>query len=129
MHTFRGSLGRFWFRIALRAEDTLEDLAHAVLSAVRFDEDHLYLFSYRDRFGSLQQVNHHYMEEGPWVHEVQIGELECPLGQPMTFLFDFGDNWEFEITPEKVEPDRRIDRWEILEMHGTPPEQHPRWEE
>jgi hypothetical protein len=129
VHIFRGSLGRFRFRVALRAEDTLEDLARAILSAVRFDSDHLYRFSYRDRFGSLQEVNHHYMEDGPWVHEVQVGGLECPLGQPMTFLFDFGDEWEMEIIPEKVDADRRIDRWEILEAHGEPPEQYPRWEE
>lgn len=129
VHIFKGSLGRFRFRIALRAEDTLEDLARAVLTTVRFDSDHLYLFRYRDRFGSLQEVNHHYMEDGPWVHEVQIGELECPLGQPMTFLFDFGDEWEFEVIPEKVETDRRIERWEVLEIHGEPPEQYPRREE
>lgn len=129
VHIFRGSLGRFRFRVALRAEDTLDDLARAILSAVRFNSDHLYLFRYRDRFGSLQEVNHHYMEEGPWVHEVQVGELECPLGQPMTFLFDFGAEWEIEITREKVDADRRIDRWKILEMRGEPPEQYPRWEE
>jgi hypothetical protein len=42
----------------------------------------------------------------------------------MTFLFDFGDNWEFELLLEAVEPDRAVDKVEILETHGEAPEQY-----
>jgi hypothetical protein len=129
VHTFRVSLGRVWFRIAMPAEDHLDSLASAILSAVHFDSDHLYRFEYRDRFGAIVQVNHPYMEDGPWVDEVQIGELEVPVGQPMTFLFDFGDMWEFDVVLEKIDPEAALKKPVLVERHGEPPEQYPGWEE
>jgi hypothetical protein len=129
VHTFRVSLGRVWFRIAMPAADNLESLASAILRAVHFDSDHLYKFKYRNRFGVLEEVNHPYMEDGPWAGEIQIGELEVPVGQPMTFLFDFGDMWEFDLVLEKIEADATVNKPVLVEIHGEPPEQYPRWEE
>lgn len=129
VHIFRVSLGRVWFRIGMPASDFMDGLASMILGAVHFDSDHLYMFTYRNRFGSLEVVNHYYVEDPPWANEVRIGELELPVGQPMTFLFDFGDEWEFEVVLERVETDRNIQKPELLEMHGEPPEQYPRWEE
>jgi hypothetical protein len=128
-HIFRVSLGRVWFRIAMPAVEVLDSLASMILEAVQFDSDHLYMFTYRNRFGTLEAVNHYRMEEPPWANEVRIGELELPIGQPMTFLFDFGDEWEFEVVLQKVETDRDIHEPALLELHGEPPEQYPSWEE
>jgi len=48
----------------------------------------------------------------------------------MTFLFDFGDEWEFEVTLEEVGPvDRRIKKPKLLEAHGKAPVQYQSWEE
>ena len=123
-HVFIVSLGRIWRRIALPARLTLDDLASAILNAVRFNQDHLYRFSYRNRFGAEEQVQHPYMDKGPWTSEVSIGDVPLRVGQTMTFLFDFGDMWEFGVTLERVDPEMAIEKPVILEKHGTPPEQY-----
>jgi hypothetical protein len=62
-YVFRVALGRIWRRIAIDAGQTLDGLAWAILASVEFDSDHLYQFSYQTRYGSLQEVNHPYMDE------------------------------------------------------------------
>jgi len=123
-HVFKVSLGRIWRRIAIPADQTLDALASAILNAVEFDHDHLYEFSYQNRFGVLERVNHPYMDEGPWADEVLIGDLPLRVGQTMTYVFDFGDWWEFDVTLERVDPDMAIERPVVLEKHGKPPAQY-----
>jgi hypothetical protein len=39
---------------------------------------------------------------GPYVHEVKIGSLNLYEGQRFLYLFDFGDEWEFDIQTMKI---------------------------
>jgi len=91
---------------------------------VLHDHDHLYQFSYRNRFGAEEQVQHPYMDDGPWTSEVLIGDVPLGVGQTMTFLFDFGDMWRFGVTLESVDPEMAIEEPVVLEKHGNPPEQY-----
>lgn len=127
-HIFKVSLGATRVRIAIPANHTLEWLATAILKAFRFDDDHLYLFSYQNRFGALEEVHHPSMDEGPWTDDLRVGAVPLRVGQAMTFLFDFGDNWEFEVILESVDPERAVKKPVILEKHGKPPKQYPRWD-
>ncbi len=134
-HIFKVSLGRVWFRIAIPADRALDELASAILDAVDFDHDHLYRFSYENRFGAMAKVWHPEMgADGPWRDEPQtsdvlVGDLPLSLGQTMTFLFDFGDKWEFEVALEQIDPAISVDKPILYDMHGKPPEQYARWEE
>ena len=47
----------------------------------------------------------------------------------MTYLFDFGDRWEFDVTLEQIDPSMVVEKPVILEIHGEPPEQYPRWDD
>jgi hypothetical protein len=123
-HVFKVSLGRIWRRIAIPADQTLDALASAILNAVEFDHDHLYEFTYQNRFGVSERVNHPYMDEGPWTSEVLIGDVPIRFGQTMTFVFDFGDWWEFGVTLERVDPGIVIEGPVVLEKHGEPPDQY-----
>lgn len=130
VHIFKVSLGRIWRRIAISTKSSLDALAYAILDAVSFDRDHLYQFTYRDRFGALAEVQHPYMDEGPWTDEVRIGDLPLSVGQTMTFVFDFGDWWEFDVELERVEPLEEFPSLEgpvVLEEHGEAPEQYRSW--
>ena len=129
VHTFKVSLGRVWLRIAISATEVLDRFADLILASVRFDYDHLYLFRYKNRFGSTEEVNHRYIDERPWATDVQIGELGLIIGQTMTFLYDFGDMWEFDIRLEKVDVDRTLEEPELIDMHGEPPRQYGGWDE
>lgn len=124
-HVFKVSLGRIWRRIAIPADQTLDALAYAILNAVDFDHDHLYEFKYQNRFGVLERVNHPYMDdEGPWTDEVLVGHMPLRVGQTMTYVFDFGDWWEFGVTLERVDLDMVIEEPVVLEKHGEPPVQY-----
>jgi hypothetical protein len=129
VHIFRLSFGRSWRRIALPADGSLDALAIAILDSIHFDYDHLYEFSYRNRFGVVEQFCHPRMGQGPWADEVSVGELPIGIGQTMTFLYDFGDEWEFKVTFERVDPDMKMDKPDpvVIESHGEPPVQYPQW--
>jgi hypothetical protein len=108
----------------------LDGLASTILEAVEFDQDHLHRFSYQNRFGSEESVYHPYMNEGPWASEMMVGDLSLAVGQAMTFLFDSGDQWEFDVTLERIGPaDASVTDPVILEGHGELPQQYPVWDE
>ena len=130
---FRVALGKVWRLIALRAGDTVDDLVSWILKSVEFDSDHLYELRCPDRFGRTLRIMHPYMEEegeGPSGAEVRLGELPVMPGQSMTLVYDFGDNWRFDVKLEAMEPPgAKIKAPRILESHGKAPEQYPSWDE
>jgi hypothetical protein len=67
---------------------------------------------------------------GPSTEAVKVGDLPLKPGNTMTFLFDFGDNWEFFITLEEIQPGKpKRNSNKILERKGQAPEQYPDWDE
>jgi hypothetical protein len=129
-HVFKVTLWRgLWWRIAVPADDTLDQLASAILDAVEFDHDHLYMFTYQNRFGVTERINHPHLDEGPWTSEVLVGETPLRVGQAMTFVFDFGDWWEFEVILERVDPGMSLKKPVVLEAHGEPPDQYRGWDD
>lgn len=74
-----------------------------------------------------ENVNNPYLEEKPWTSEVLVGDVPLPIGQTMTYLYDFGDWWEFDVSLEQVDPEMVIEDSVILEAYGEPPEQYPSW--
>ena len=129
-YIFKVSLGRIWRRIAIPATHDLESLSDSILGAFEFDHDHLYAFYYKNRFGASASVHHPYMDEPPFTTDVQVGDLPLQPGATMTYLYDFGDHWEFDVHLERLDPvDRRMRKPRILETHGEAPEQYPDWED
>lgn len=138
VHVFRvtlqsGLFYRFknlWRTIAIRGQDTLDDLSRAILRAYTFDNDHLHAFTYTSRFGSQERVMHSYMEEDPATDEVRVGDLPLQVGHTMEYLFDFGDSWRFDVTLERMEPpDPKLRSPQLLEAHGDAPPQYSTYEE
>ena len=128
-HIFKVSLGRIWRRIEVPADCSLHELSSTILDSVEFDADHLYAFTYRNRFGGVESASHPYTEEEPQADEVLVGEVPLLVGQTMRYVFDFGDHWEFGVTLEQVDPERVVENPAILETHGESPEQYPSWDE
>lgn len=127
-HIFKVTVWRgVWRRLAISGEATLDALADAILDAFAFSHDYLYRFSYETRFGTKQDVNHPDLYEGPRTSEVQVGEIPLRQGQTMTFLFDFGDHWEFDLRLEQILLDTTLERSEVLDRQGEAPEQYPSW--
>ena len=128
-YTFKVTLGSKWSRITIGAKQSWDDLAAIILHSVDFDNDHLYEFSYRNRFGFIQTINHPEMDEGPFTDEVLIGAAPLRVGQTLIYTFDFGDDWKFTVVLEQVDSDGTIQTPIILETQGEPPKQYPNWED
>ncbi len=126
VYVFNASLGSAWRRIAIPGALTFSDLSGAILKAYDFDYDHLYSFSYTDRFGRTMEINHPYMEdEPPLADEVAIGDIGISPGTQMGYLYDFGDNWQFSATLERIDPvDAAMKSPKLLESKGKAPEQY-----
>ena len=130
LHVFKVSLGKVWRRVAIPGGLTLEALSAAILDAFDFDNDHLHLFRYRNRFGIFEEIKHPYTEESPSTAEVKIGELPLRPGSMLEYLFDFGDNWLFEVRLEKLEPvNPKIRKPVVIEQRGQAPPQYPNFDD
>ncbi len=125
LYIFKVSLGKVWRRIVIPGKMTLEALSEAILDAFDFDNDHLHLFRYRNRFGIFEEVKHPYTEELPSTAEVKVGELPLKPGAILEYLFDFGDNWLFEVRLEKLEPvNLKVRKPTVIEQRGQAPPQY-----
>ncbi len=123
---FKVSLGDVWRRIVIPADSNADELAGGILDAFRFDSDHLYEFRLRDRSGRNLAIAHPYCEDVQyWTDEFAIGSLPLDPGQSMTFLYDFGDSWQFTVKLEKILPSGgKITKMKIIEKNGKAPKQY-----
>jgi hypothetical protein len=130
-HLFKVSWGtKCWRLIAIRGDSCLDELAMAILDAFDFDSDHLYRFSYKDRFGRTFDVDHPYIvrdSDNSLANEVKVGDLPLHPGMGIDFLYDFGEQWEFNIRTERMNIESAIDKSQIMETHGKAPEQYGGW--
>ncbi|CAB1083374.1 hypothetical protein JY97_01440 [Alkalispirochaeta odontotermitis] len=129
-YIFRVSIGKSKRWIAVSSSMLFEDLCQTILDAFDFDYDHLYQFQFKDRYGLRQNINHPFMDdEPPWTDDTRIGEAMIHSASQMTFVYDFGDNWEFDVTLERIDPvDENLKEPKIIKSVGEPPEQYRRWE-
>ncbi len=127
-HVFKVSLGATcWRRIAIGGEAYLDELAGMILDAFDFDSDHLYRFSYKDRFGCTIEVDHPYLEgdsDNALADAVKVGDIPLAKGLRIEFLFDFGDQWTFALQTERVDFGPATEQPQVLEAHGKAPEQY-----
>jgi hypothetical protein len=123
---WRGGGGGIWRRLAAPAEDTLDDLAGAILAAFGLANDHAYDFQFRDQRGRHRTYHHPWSDATPSTVDAVLGELGLARGSEMTFTCDYGDYWEFKVRSEKVE-DGTV--WpgqiKVIESAGNPPPQYP----
>jgi hypothetical protein len=122
-YVFGVCLETAWRRIAAPASLTLDHLAQAIVQAFSFDLDHLYCFIFEDRYGLPQHINHPFMEEPPYASQVRIGDLPLQPGEVMTLLYDFGDEWEFAMVLERIDPAKRK-KVAVLDRRGRAPAQY-----
>lgn len=127
-HVFKVSLRvKCWRRIAIRGDAYLEQLAATILDAFDFDSDHLYCFRYQDRFGRSAQIDHPYLagdSDNALTEDVKVGEIPLSKGTRIEFLFDFGDQWRFDIQTESIDFTGDLKTPRVLEKHGRAPSQY-----
>jgi hypothetical protein len=121
--------------IALREDQTLEQLHEALRLAFGWADPHLYSFWLSGKFWDGRETEYtapfeiDEMGKEKRSARVAIGELGLRKGKTIAYLFDFGDEWRL---PLKV-----VDRWEVgddsypmlVEAEGVPPPQYPDYPE
>lgn len=115
--------------IRMNLKDSLYDLHEMIQRAVDFDDDHLFEFTVgrgaMKRVYTLPEAINSGRELSV---ETNIGELDLRERQVFTYLFDFGDMWQFDIKVLEI-CEGTIKRPEVIKSEGDAPEQYPYYEE
>jgi hypothetical protein len=134
---FRVSLNPKLYRdIEIQSSKRLYDLASAIVAAFGFDFDHAFGFYSLLKGNVLQSPVKYELfadmddigeeSDAGSVKRTHIAEAFREIGHKMTFLFDYGDNWEFrvELIGEGVK-ERGVKYPLVRKKVGQAPEQYP----
>ena len=132
-HVFRASLSPKVYRdFEILSAKNLYDLGSAIVRVFGFDFDHGFGF-YSKLSGRIFDSPVKYElfadmgeSEARSVEQTQIVEAFPTVGAKMTFLYDYGDNWQFRtevIGQNRKEPAVRYPR--LLKAIAEAPEQYP----
>ena len=132
-HIFRVSLASRLYRdIEIRSAGKLYDLAAAIVGAFDFDFDHAFGF-YSKTTGNIYASPIKYelfadmgQSDARSVKRTSIVEAFPAPRSRMTFLFDYGDGWEFRV--EMIgygKKERGLKYPRVLKVLGEAPEQYP----
>lgn len=131
IYVFKVTLGSAYRKLAVPGTASLEDLAISILSAFNFDNDHLYEFVYKNRYGIIERIVHPFVEdEDLCTTDYVVGELPLYQGMELVFHFDFGDDWMFQLVVDSIAGKDDICKVPtVIEKKGAPPEQYPDWDD
>ncbi len=127
-------LGEECVRVIEIPEDaSLHSLHEAIQDAVNFDRDHLYKF-YAGR--NMRNEKIVYSEEYHWEDRkddyisIRLNQIYPLKNMKLYYLFDFGDEWIFEIKKKRGEKEAAANRTypRVIESFGPNPEQYPSFE-
>jgi Plasmid pRiA4b ORF-3-like protein len=130
--TFKVTLLKASRTLSISSAASLDDLASVILGAFDFDNDHLYEFSYKDVYGITASISHPYAENenGLFTPDYRVGQMPLYVGMNVTFLFDFGDNWEFLLVVEAIDTEGKpLAKPKVIKREGKSPEQYPGYDE
>jgi hypothetical protein len=137
--TLRVSLDpKIYREIEISGEANLYKLAEVINNVFGFDFDHA--FGFYDNLNNTYRSKEFYelftdMGEDPnerakSVKKSKVADVFVKEGKKMAFLFDYGDEWIFEV---KRIPGRTQDApkafWKMIKSEGDAPEQYPSYEE
>ena len=113
-----------WRKLAVPSGCTLEAVAMTILRAFRFDEiDHLYHFEYLDNYGAQRVIAHEAVTDvDGWADLLTLADIHPRVGMTMKYVFDYGENWIFDIRLEKA-CDQMDGAIAVKEKHGKAPKQ------
>jgi hypothetical protein len=111
--------------IQFSSQHTLEAVHEAIQEAYNFANDHLYVFNLNSELWSETNYYHPESFMKPTANEIKLGELNLYPGQQFTYLFDFGDQWEFFIEVLEIkenEPEVRVPK--LIKKTGRAPRRY-----
>jgi hypothetical protein len=132
-------------KIAIKANQTLDDLHETIFDAFDRDDEHLYSFFFPLQAGkitlrkiydeSVEYTSPNTLEFGgddgqKDAAKAKISSLNLKKKQMFYYLFDFGDEWWHEITVEETDAKEEKGKYpRIVEQKGKSPPQYPDYDE
>jgi len=117
-----------WFLIEASAKHTLDDLHNAIIDAADFDDDHLHAFFLSGRAWDKETEYGH--GDARYSSAIPIGKLHLRMKQRFLYLFDFGDQHEFDVQLIETDPEPPREHFpRVVEQHGKMPPQYPDWDD
>jgi len=124
-----------WRTISLSHKHTLEDLHLAIQKAFDFDNDHLHAFYINGNSRTGKEIKGYpygygmdedfYDDDELTSDRVTIEDLKLYKGAKIAYVFDFGDNWQFDIALKEINKDAPIPiKPVIVESKGESPDQY-----
>ena len=125
------SLGTGCYRhIQISANATLYKLHQAILKAFEFEDDHEHAFFMDNHVWSSADAYFSSKAEvgDRLTKKYTLKKLKLAKGQKFKYVFDFGDEWEFQCKVlRELEEDAKTPL--VIRSVGESPEQYPEWEE
>ena len=114
--------------IALREDQTLDDLHKVFRQEFGWDDPHLYSFwlsggiwgDPETEFTSPEGIE----ESDARSAEVRVDGLDLEQGRRIAYLFDFGDQWEVELAVAEIRDADDGEYPRVLEREGEAPPQY-----
>ena len=114
--------------VLVREDCTFEDLHDFLNPLFNREDDHLYRFECEDGCTAVRD------EED--IDDDEVLSNECYVGHHLSpgsgayYIFDYGDEWEHDITVKKVTVlDPKVNYPKVLKITGKIPEQYPDYDE
>ncbi len=127
VYHFKVSLSKtLWRKIKISSKDTFGNLHTAIQRAFEFDDDHLYAFYINGNRRTGKPIYCGYAQEGgPVAEETTFEDVGLFKGQKLSYLFDFGDMWEFNLELIEIDKEEPLPLHPIItEVKGESPEQY-----
>ena len=124
-------LNDLWRDIELAEDQNLEDLHLAIQQAYGWYDDHLYSFYMSGKaWDSSSEIGCPWSDSRLHTHQVQVGLLELKEGQKFLYLFDYGDNHEFDVTLLNIDTEAKKGKYpKVVAKQGKSPPQYPDYDE
>lgn len=119
--------GKVFRTVAIREDQTLEQLHEALRLAFGWSDPHLYCFWMSGRFWDRESACYSApfeLSESDLSARIEIRELDLRKGAKVAYLFDFGDEWRLSL--------HLVDSWPagehsypmLVDAEGTVPPQY-----
>ena len=144
---------RVWRKVEALGSQTLDDLHRAIQEAYGFDGDHLYSYFMSGKAWDLSSYEYYHPEAAPQTAveermrtmmakirgnfpeprlpatEICIESLNLEPKQRFLYLFDYGDEWQFEVEYVGEGASEGVDYPRVIGLRGESPQQYSEFSE
>ena len=125
----QGQGNKIYRVLEISGRDTLDKLCEFIMEAFDFCHEHLYEFCMDNK--PFSKNAYCYDPEGEFglpSTDIAIEKLGLVKGQKFTLHYDFGDDWMFTITVQKIEDEKRTKTPKLVKSKGVLYQYSP-WED